>query len=157
MMLLALQLMKYAGWLMASAHDENTKVEVFKGIEGIKFFLRDIVKTGKDVMITGVDDAKYDENLRLFISQYFRDLKNKGITERIITIKKKGIFTFSKKVAPATTYRFLDTNQFNPTNTYIYGNKTVLVIWGTPPTAVMIQNNEVAETYRNNFEHLWRT
>ncbi|MBI4162387.1 MAG: helix-turn-helix domain-containing protein [Candidatus Aenigmarchaeota archaeon] len=141
---------------IASAHDEDTRVEVFKGIEGIKYFLRDIVKTGKDVMITGVDDAKYDENLRLFISQYFRDLRNKKIKERIITLKKKDIFTFDKSFASTTTYKFLDAKQFNPTNTYIYASKVVLVVWGAPPTAIMIENTEIAETYKDHFEHLWK-
>ncbi len=141
---------------ITSTHNESTRVEVFKGIEGIKYFLRDIVKTGKDVMITGVDDAKYDENIRLFISQYFRDLRNKKIKERVITLKRKGIFTFDKSIASTTTYKFLEATQFNPTNTYIYANKVVIVVWGAPPTVIMIENIEIAETYKDHFEHLWK-
>src|SRR3989338_1767643 len=118
----------------------------------IKQYLED----RKKVLITGIDDRKYQDALSLFMKQYFRDLKNQNIKERIITIKKKGVFLFDKSIAPTTTYRFLDVKQFNPTNTVIYGNNVVIVTWGSPVTAVMIKNKEIAETYRNHFEHLWK-
>jgi sugar-specific transcriptional regulator TrmB len=135
---------------------EDTFVEVFKGKEGLKYFLKDIIKTEKEVLVTGIDDQKYEEILPIFMKQYFRDLKNKNIKERVITIKKKKVFLFSKKLAPTTEYKFLEAKQFNPTNTFIYGNKVVIVTWGSPVTAVMLKNNEIAETYRNTFEHLWK-
>jgi len=141
---------------MANLPKEDTFVEVFKGNEGLKYFLKNIIKTGKEVLITGIDDQKYEEALPIFMKQYFRDLKNKKIKERVITIKKKGVFLFGKKLAPTTKYKFLEATQFNPTNTFVYGSKVVIVTWGSPVTAVMIKNNEIAETYRNTFEHLWK-
>ncbi len=141
---------------MTNLPKEDTFVEVFKGNEGLKYFLKDIIKTGKEVLITGIDDRNYQETLPIFMKQYFRDLKNKGIREKIITLKRKGIFLFDKELAPTTEYRFLEATQFNPTNTFVYGNKVVIVTWGSPVTAVMIKNNAIAETYRNNFEHLWK-
>ncbi len=136
---------------------EDTRVEVFKGAEGLKYLLKDIIKTAKkEVLITGIDDAKYEEALSIFMKQYFRDLRNKKIHERVITVKKKSVFMFGKEVAHATRYRFLEEKQFNPTNTFIYGNKVVIVSWGTPVTAIMIENMGIAETYRSHFEHLWR-
>jgi len=135
---------------------EDTFVEVFSGIEGLKYFLKDIIKTKKDVLITGIDDSKYEEALSVFMKQYFRDLRKNKIKERVITIKKKGVFMFDKKLATTTSYRFLEEKQFNPTNTFVYGDKVVIVTWGTPATAIMIKNKEIAITYRNHFEHLWR-
>ena len=141
---------------MTNLPKENTFVEVFKGVEGLKYFLKDIIKTKKEVLITGIDDKKYQETLSIFMKQYFRDLSNKNIKERVITLKKLGVFLFDKEIAPTTSYRFLETNQFNPTNTFVYGSKVVIVTWGSPVTAVMIKNSEMAETYRNHFEHLWK-
>ena len=140
----------------AHTSEEDTRVEVFKSIEGLKYFLKDIIKTRKEVLVTGIDDLKYHEALPLFMEQYFRDLKNYRIKERVITLKKRGIFQFDKKVAPTTEYRYLEEKQFNPTNTFIYGNKVVIVSWGTPVTAVMIENAGVATTYQGHFEHLWK-
>lgn len=141
---------------MTNLPKEDTFVEVFKGVEGLKYFLKDIIKTKKEVLITGIDDIRYQDALPLFMKQYFRDLRNNKIKERVITLKKQGIFLFDKELAPTTDYRFLETTQFNPTNTFVYGNKVVIVTWGSPVTAVMIKNNEIAETYQNNFEHLWK-
>ena len=142
--------------LMLLIPREDTFVEVFSGIEGLKYFLKDIIKTKKEVLITGIDDTKYQEAIPIFMTQYFRDLKKNKIFERVITIKKKGVFMFSKKLAPTTSYRFLEEKQFNPTNTFIYANKLVIVSWGTPVTAIMIENKEIAETYGNHFEYLWK-
>src|SRR3989338_1671215 len=140
---------------MANLPKEDTFVEVFKGNEGLKYFLKDIIKTGKEVLITGIDDQKYQEAIPVFMKQYFRDLKTNKIPERVITLKRKNIFLFNKELAPWTNYRYLEATQFNPTNTFVYGNKVVIVAWGSPVTAVMIKNNEVAKTYKNNFEYLW--
>lgn len=138
---------------------EDTFVEVFKGIEGLKYFLKDIVKlcarAKKEVLITGIDDKKYNDALPVFIKQYFREIRRNRIIERVITARKKGVFMFDKRLAPTTQYRFLEEKQFNPTNTFVYGHKVVIVTWN-PVTAIMIRNREIAETYRNHFEHLWR-
>ncbi len=135
---------------------EDTYVEIFKGKQGLKYFLKDIIKTAKQVLITGIDDQKYNETIPIFMKQYFRDLRNKKIKEKVITLKKKNVFKFSKDIAPTTEYRYLEQKQFNPTNTFIYENKVVIVSWGTPITAIMIKNNEIAKTYKNHFEFLWK-
>lgn len=141
---------------MANLPKEDTFVEVFKGNEGLKYFLKDIIKTKKEVLVTGIDDQKYQNALPIFMPQYFRDLKKNKIKERVITIKRKNIFLFGKELAPTTEYKYLEEKQFNPTNTFVYGDKVVIVAWGSPVTAVMIKNNEIAKTYRNHFEHLWK-
>ena len=140
---------------MSNLTREDTYVEVFKGKEGLKYFLKDIIKTGQDVLVSGIDDQKYQNALPIFMKQYFRDLKNNKIKEKVITMKKKQVFLFDKKTSPTTEYRFLEEKQFNPTNTFIYGDKIVIVVWGTPITATMIKNKNVAETYKNHFNQLW--
>lgn len=141
---------------MINLPKEDTFVEVFKGDEGLKYFLKDIIKVRKEVLIIGIDDQKYQEALPIFMKQYFRDLKKNMIKEKVITVKRRDVFLFSKDLAPTTIYRFLEEKQFNPTNTFVYGNKMVIVTWGSPVTAVMIKNNEIADTYRSHFEHLWK-
>ncbi len=140
---------------MANLPKEDTFVEIFKGKEGLKYFLKDIIKTKKEVIVTGIDDSKYQEALPVFMKQYFRDLKKSKIKEKVITIKRKNVFQFDKELSPTTDYRFLEEKQFNPTNTFVYGDKVVIVTWGSPVTAVMIKNNQIAKTYRNHFKQLW--
>lgn len=134
---------------------EDTRVEVFKGPEGLKYFLKDIINTKQELLVTGIDDSKYNEALPVFMKQYFRDMRRFKIPERVITAAKQGVFQFPKDIAPTTTYRYLAANEFNPTNTFVYADKTVIVTWGNPVTAVMITNKGLAQTYREHFEHLW--
>jgi len=134
---------------------EDTKVEVFKGTEGLKYFLKDIIKTAKEVLVSGIDDAKYNDALPVFMKQYFRDLRLNKIKERVITLPKPE-FMFSKDLAQTTEYRFLSEQQFNPANTFVYHNRVVIVNWGTPVIAIMIQNKTLAQTYKNYFEQLWK-
>ncbi|MBU2443486.1 MAG: hypothetical protein KKF95_05425, partial [Nanoarchaeota archaeon] len=43
------------------------------------------------------------------------------------------------------------------TDTIIYNDKVVLFIWtAKPPIAVIIQNKENAESYRNQFNLMWK-
>lgn len=133
---------------------EDTRVQVFTGVEGLKLRIDDTylsTPAGGDILIFGLDDSKYNEALPVFLPQHFKRLKEKRIRERVITQKKK--FMFNNGV---TSYRFLDTKQINPTNTIIYGGKVSIVIWGTPITSIIIENKKLADTYREHFEFLWR-
>jgi len=138
---------------MSTLPKVSTKVEVFEGREGLKVFLRDITRTAKEVLITGIDDAKYNETLPIFMPKYFKELKAKKIKEKVITADRKNVFRFENK---STIYRFLPEKEFNPTNTFIYSNKVAIVSWDVPPTVIRIENKNMAGTYRQHFEHLWK-
>jgi len=139
--------------LLTQEGEQKTKVEVFEGKEGLKVFLMDIINTKKDVCLFGLDDTKYDETLPVFMPQYFKNLRLNGVKERVISLKKKGILIFDN---PSTKYRFLESEYLNPTNTFIYGDKVAIVIWQMPISIIMIKNKQLAETYKEHFEKLWK-
>jgi sugar-specific transcriptional regulator TrmB len=135
---------------------EDTNVQMFSGVEGLKLRLEDTYKStqsGAEILIFGLDDAKYNEALPIFMPQHFKRLKERGLRERVITQKSRDVFMFDNQV---TTYRFLNSTQINPTNTIIYGDKVALVIWGTPITSIVIENKQLTRTYREYFEYLWK-
>lgn len=43
-----------------------------------------------------------------------------------------------------------------PSATAIYGDKVAIFVWNEPYYAIMIQSRQVADTYRNFFDALWR-
>ena len=137
-----------------SVSKEDTNVQVLIGVEGLKLRLKDTHETPhKENLIFGLNEEKYNKALPVFMPQYFKILKEKGIRERVITYKKKGVFMFDNEV---TTYRFLDTKDMNPVNTIIYGNKVAFIIWGMPITTIIIENKQLAHTYSEHFEYLWK-
>ncbi|MBI2668687.1 hypothetical protein HYX14_02485 [Candidatus Woesearchaeota archaeon] len=43
-----------------------------------------------------------------------------------------------------------------PTVVWIFGNKVVNILWTKTPIAFSIENPEVAQSYREYFEYLWK-
>ncbi|MBR9691565.1 hypothetical protein GOV06_02165 [Candidatus Woesearchaeota archaeon] len=43
-----------------------------------------------------------------------------------------------------------------PTTTFVYGDKTAIMVWSENPIATLITSKEVADSYRKYFELLWK-
>ena len=43
-----------------------------------------------------------------------------------------------------------------PANTWIFGDKVVIIVWSEQPIATVIRSKEVAEAYKINFSLLWK-
>ena len=55
-----------------------------------------------------------------------------------------------------TKYRFISKEYFDPTPTFIYGNKIAIVIFGEPLYGVIIESEMLSKTYRKQFNLLWK-
>ena len=132
---------------------EETKVEVFKGKEGLKGFLKDVIRTGDNICIWGLEEEYYRDNFPIGIQKYFEELKENNLKERAIIKDKPGAFMFD---TPTTEYRVLKSKALSPTNVYIYGNKVGFIIWGNPISIIKIEHKNTADTYKEHFEHLWK-
>jgi len=51
--------------------------------------------------------------------------------------------------------RYLPKDYFSPISTVIYGNKVALIIWSEPYYAFLIENKEVADSFKSYFNLLW--
>ncbi len=135
---------------LAEFHKEEIKVEVFKGVEGIKTVLNDVLRVGKDYVIFGIDEGMFKEKLGPFMDQFFRKEKQKGFKERILT-RDNVEYVYEYETA---VYRYLPKESFNPTPTYVWGNNVAILIW-EPFTVIKIQNKALADSYAKYFEILW--
>lgn len=135
---------------LSETKKEEIKVEVYKGVEGFKAVLSDIIRVGEDMVGFGIDEAKFKEKFPILMEQYFKKELEKGIKERLLASEKTK-FLFRKKTAK---YRFIPNEFFNPTPTAVYGNKIAFIVW-EPLTVVMIENSELADSYKKYFEMLW--
>lgn len=75
------------------------------------------------------------------------------IKERVF-IKEgmKGIF-----IKGASTYKTIPSRYFNKNPTQIYGDNVQIILWGNPHYLIIIRNKEIADSYRKQFELMWRT
>ncbi len=127
-------------------------VEVRQGNEGLRYLYRDAIKTGKEIMGLGIDDAQYIEADKTGLEQYYRDAEKNGIKEKMITYK--GAKMFGSKIS---AYRYVDKKYFQPTPTITYGNTIVMMTWKPTLHLIFINSKELADAYKKNFMILWKS
>jgi len=143
---------------LKESNQDKIKVEVHKGKFVYKTLLQDIIITLKkndEVLVFGIDDdilLNLDININIHLNLYFSRILKLNIKERIITKKANTI----PKEAKTSTYRFMPKEVMGNTAFEVYGNKVAIFLWGSPNHLILIENREVAESYRNQFEILWK-
>ncbi len=130
---------------------DELNVEVFEGVEGVKTLLKDVLREGKDHVIMGIDEEMFQEKLGHFMDWYFKEEKIRGFKERILT-KDDAKFVYKYESAK---YRYLPSESFNPTPTYVYGSNVAMLIW-EPFSVIRVQNAALADSYNKYFEILWK-
>ncbi len=130
---------------------KDIRVEVYKGVEGLKTILNDIIKTKKELLGFGIEEIEFKKRLPIFIEQFFRKEEEYHIKERIL-ISDKAKFIFTNK---NTCYRFIPNKYFNPNPIFVYGNKVANVTWD-PLTIIITEHSDLADSYKKYFELLWR-
>jgi sugar-specific transcriptional regulator TrmB len=133
---------------------EGISVELHKGKRVYKTLIQDLVSNLKNkdtVCITGIDESILEQIEPIYLKQYFTILKEKKVNEKIII--KKGTKKFTEK---SINYRVLDGEYLGDTATVIYQNKVYLFINGEPNYLIIIKGKSIAESYKKNFELLWK-
>ncbi|MBI5134797.1 hypothetical protein HZA86_00980 [Candidatus Uhrbacteria bacterium] len=136
-------------------------VYIYKGVEGFKNYLRDILTVGEDVYFVGAKGGWFDADLHIFIQKFLRQAREKKI-------KYFHIFDAEvKKFAPdllkelGKPYRFLP-KQYSTTGAIdIFGDHVVTFSGLTlkditeDVTLVVIVNKKLADCYRTWFKFIW--
>lgn len=139
--------------LISSMHlpkEEATTVELFKGKEGVKTVLKDILKEGKPYTYIG-EVEKYYETLGPYAEAWLRQVERLRIKGRLV-LTEGSKFTLAK----TERCRLISKDYISKIATWTYGNKTALFIWATPLHAVVINNKDVTESNLNLFNYLWK-
>lgn len=142
---------------LQESQKEDIKVELHKGDYVYKTLLNDIVSTlgqNDEVLIFGVDDEalmKLDKHYKTNLDIYFSKLERLNIRERVIANNKSKML----KGAKTTSYRFLPKQVIGNTAFQVYENKVGIFLWGSSNYLILIENKEVADSYRNQFKILW--
>jgi len=130
---------------------KDIRVEVYKGIEGLKTVLNDIIRVKKDLLGFGLEEREFQTRLPIFMEQFFRKEKEFKISERIL-VSDKTEFIFTNQ---NTKYRYIPDKYFNPNPIFVYGDKVANVIWN-PLTIIITEHADLANSYQKYFEMLWK-
>jgi sugar-specific transcriptional regulator TrmB len=126
----------------------EASVEIYQGKEGMKTVLKDILEEGKDYCVFE-EEGHIERALPHFFAQFNARLDRAGIRVRALA---KGPIATRKGMALRTLPEFIAF----PAATAVYGSKVAIFVWDEPYHAILIRSAQVAGSYRNFFELLWR-
>ena len=130
---------------------EETEVEVFKGKQALKQYLKDTLDEGKDFFGIGIKEKFLFDNIPYYFRHYIKEMERIGFHEKLLVEEGSKHFTGS----PNSEYRFIPKEFFPPTIAGIYANKVSIVILDPIPILIIIKNKQVADSYKKYFDLLW--
>ena len=136
-------------------HKKETKIDVYRGRYSFKTLLNDIIATAtphSELFIFGVNEQEVMALEPVYLKRYFAFLQHKKITEKVII--KKGI----RKLPEAKTahYKYLSSDYIGKIPYFIYANKVALLTLSEPMNCIIIEDQEIAQTYRKQFMVFWQ-
>jgi sugar-specific transcriptional regulator TrmB len=134
---------------LMSLPKEETNIELFKGKNGLKSALQDVLRTKKDYCVMG-SLKKFEEIIKYSFPHFLKEIEKNNIKERVLGDKKEKIIKIK-----GGKYKFLKGDMLFPSSFWVYGNKVIIFIWHLPYFAILIKNKDVAKTYKNYFDFFW--
>jgi sugar-specific transcriptional regulator TrmB len=136
-------------------------VYIYKGVEGFKNYLRDILKVGEDVYFIGAKGGWFDKDLQTYIQKFLKQAKKQKIKYYHIFDSK--VKTIAPELLPVLgkPYKFLPPEYSTTGAIDIFGDRVVTFSGLTVKditeniTLFVIVNQELADCYRTWFKFMW--
>jgi len=135
---------------LINSKNEETTLELFKGKEGLKTIMKDILKENKPYTFIGEVERFFTE-LPFYIEQWLMSIEKQKLKGRLICNENAKF-----KTAKTETYRLISNDFISRISTWTYGNKTSLFIWSNPPYGIIINNKDVTDSNLSLFEFFWK-
>lgn len=138
--------------LQSTTYEEEVTVDIYKGFQGLKVVMRDLLTGIKEILVLGEQGqaiSAYPE----YGNVYLHLLKKNNISEKVIAREDfRGKVPGWKK----TQVRYLPKKSLSPTTTVIYQDKIIISIWEKPTYNILIKSKKISDSYRTYFSHLWK-
>lgn len=133
---------------------------IYKGVEGVKNYMREALRTGKDMHILGAEGAWLDPRIITYTRWFLAEAKKKKM-------KIYSLLDHDARALPeattllATDYKFLPENYNTDSTQDVFGDY-VVTYTGTAPghlledcTIFVMFSPELAESYRTWWQLIW--
>ncbi len=134
---------------------EETRINVYRGKYCYKTLLNDIIasmKENSEICIFGINEKEVMELEPIYLKRYFSLVRRKNISEKVII--KRG--TARLQEAKTTHYKAIPADYIGKVPYFIYGNKVALLTLSEPMNCIILEDKEIAETYRKQFLVFWK-
>ena len=125
---------------------------IFQWKRGIRTIFEDILNYKE--YYTFASEGKFKEVLGDYFYIFQKRKKQKKIKAKILIDESLRNSDYVKSIHGEI--KFLSKEYNYPTATFIYDDKIVFFVFTEYPNAFLIESKEVAESYRNYFELLWK-
>jgi len=143
------------------AVEEKEEAYVYRGVEGFKNYLNDILKTKETVYFIGAKAFWLDPRLKHYLPRFERERKRLGIKfvhlfDYEVKQEKPEILDIVGK-----PYRFLPKGYSSPTAVDIFGPYVVTFVGVKPgeldedPVQFVMKSRRLADGYRKFFQFMW--
>lgn len=132
------------------------EASVFRGKEGLKTILENILETGKENLVLGAE-GRAPKILKNYITNFHGRRVARKINEKLLfNSSEKGRGKSLAKM-PHTKVRFLPKPFDSSVTINIYDTKTALITWREEePLGILIENEAIAKGMRTYFELIWK-
>jgi len=133
------------------------EISIYRGVEGIKNYLRDILKTGADLYSIGDTGFLFSEKIKNYTASFLVEIKS-------LEIKKKYIFPSASEHLgnqldlKTLEYKFLPAGRLENSCITVFGNHVVSITVGEREEDIVLYviiDPSLANGYRQMFEILW--
>jgi sugar-specific transcriptional regulator TrmB len=130
-------------------------VEVFQDVEGMKSFNDIILREGKTLYVVGATGRIF-KRLRFSIPTYVELLSQKNLKSFFLInsdADETGIKQLNQQ--KGVNLRRMPPNFSTPTQLYLFGDYSGIIIWSEEPIAILIKSQEIAKGFKAYFDFIW--
>ncbi|MBI4918805.1 TrmB family transcriptional regulator [archaeon] len=147
--------------LMFEKTAEEVNAEIYKGKEGLKTILEDVIKERKTLFALGTG-GQASLTLPYFMPHFYKRTEKNNIKIKALSIDNETTRKNAKDLMRTfrnIQFKFLPKQMRNLMTVLIYGDKVVIIPL-TPsiesvPLAILVKNKESADSYVDYFEWAW--
>jgi len=130
---------------------------IYEGFKGMKYVFDkslDELKKGDIMYLFGVSEST--EEIRTYFYHYFKKQGKTGFKAKVI-FDETAIEKAKERKNKFTEFRFMPKGTITPATITVYHNKTIIEV-GNPNyiLTILINNKEISESFKKNFELLWK-
>jgi len=130
---------------------QETKVEIYRGRDGINTLFKMILRDKKSYFILG-GAQEACSIFKLENTIFVKRAEKLNLLGKILARKKDQFF-----ISKNEDYRFIPEHLISSTTQMMWENKTAIFVWSEPYYAVLIDNEEITKSNLATFNYLWKT
>ncbi|MBI4175382.1 hypothetical protein HY523_02060 [Candidatus Berkelbacteria bacterium] len=144
--------------LQQTSNDAIIRVE--RGNEAVRTLRKqgiDELPPGGIYKVIGASGTRFYEVMGEFFTELERKRIKKGITRRMLSFEsQRQLFAKEEPNKPLLEARYLPDSYDIPSSTNIFNDTVAILIWSTDPIVLTIDSPEVAQSYHQYFDSLWK-